>query len=46
RFETFAAQAPQALFEHVYARWPAALEEQREQLLERAARRQGGAEHE
>ncbi|MGN2261045.1 pyruvate dehydrogenase (acetyl-transferring) E1 component subunit alpha, partial [Pseudomonas aeruginosa] len=45
-FETFAAQAPQALFEHVYARWPAALEEQREQLLERAARRQGGAEHE
>lgn len=42
RFETFAAQAPQALFEHVYARWPAALEEQREQLLERAARRQGG----
>ena len=44
-FETFAAQAPQALFEHVYARWPAALEEQREQLLERA-RRQGGAEHE
>lgn len=46
RFETFAAQAPQALFEHVYARWPAVLEEQREQLLERAARRQGGAEHE
>lgn len=42
RFETFAAQAPQALFEHVYARWPAVLEEQREQLLERAARRQGG----
>lgn len=41
-FETFAAQAPQALFEHVYARWPAALEEQREQLLERAARRRGG----
>ena len=46
RFETFAAQAPQALFEHVYARWPAVLEEQREQLLERAARRRGGAEHE
>lgn len=42
RFETFAAQAPQALFEHVYARWPAVLEEQREQLLERAARRRGG----
>lgn len=41
RFETFAAQAPQALFEHVYARWPAVLEEQREQLLERAARRGG-----
>ncbi|NDZ09265.1 pyruvate dehydrogenase (acetyl-transferring) E1 component subunit alpha [Pseudomonas aeruginosa] len=41
RFETFAAQAPQALFEHVYARWPAALEEQREQLLERA---RGGRE--
>ncbi len=39
-------RAPQALFEHVYARWPAVLEEQREQLLERAARRQGGAEHE
>lgn len=42
RFETFAAQAPQALFEHVYARWPAVLEEQREQLLERAARRREG----
>lgn len=41
RFETFAAQAPQALFEHVYARWPAVLEEQREQLLERAARQEG-----
>lgn len=41
RFETFAAQAPQALFEHVYARWPAVLEEQREQLLERA---RGGRE--
>ncbi|MGC3474340.1 pyruvate dehydrogenase (acetyl-transferring) E1 component subunit alpha, partial [Pseudomonas aeruginosa] len=27
-FETFAEHAPQALIEHVYARWPAVLEEQ------------------
>ena len=34
-------RSAQALFEHVYARWPAALEEQREQLLERARGREG-----
>ncbi|SDH64131.1 pyruvate dehydrogenase (acetyl-transferring) E1 component subunit alpha [Pseudomonas panipatensis] len=40
RFEATAAQGPQALFDSLYARWPAALAEQREMLAERLARRQ------
>ncbi|MCY1306027.1 Pyruvate dehydrogenase E1 component subunit alpha [compost metagenome] len=44
-FEAVGLQPAEALFEHVYAQWPAALAEQRELLLERAARR-GGPSHE
>lgn len=45
-YETSAPRAPDSLFEHVYARWPQALAEQRGQFAERAARRQGGKGHE
>ena len=45
-FEAVGEPAPQAAIEHVYARWPAALAEQREWLVERAARRAGGQGHE
>jgi 2-oxoisovalerate dehydrogenase E1 component alpha subunit len=45
-FESAGQQAPESIIDHVYARWPAALVEQREMLLERAARRAGGAGHE
>lgn len=47
--ETFEAAGVQPLvsaLEHLYARWPAVLAEQREMLEERLARRQGGEHHE
>lgn len=45
QYEATPAQAPDAVFEHVYARWPAPLTEQREQFAERVARRGQGADH-
>ena len=45
-FEAVGEPAPHAAIEHVYARWPAALAEQREWLTERAQRRAGGQGHE
>ncbi|MCY1337985.1 Pyruvate dehydrogenase E1 component subunit alpha [compost metagenome] len=42
-FEAIAPQPPEALFEHVYAQWPAALDDQREMLAERVARRAAAA---
>lgn len=45
-FEAAGVQPLGSVFEHVYARWPAALAEQREMLAERLARRQGGEDHE
>lgn len=45
-FEAAGNQPPEAALDYVYARWPAALMDQREALLERAARRAGGPEHE
>ncbi|SEP90266.1 pyruvate dehydrogenase E1 component alpha subunit [Azotobacter beijerinckii] len=45
-FEAAGVQPLGSVFEHVYARWPAALAEQREMLEERLARRQGGEHHE
>jgi pyruvate dehydrogenase E1 component alpha subunit len=45
-FEAAGTQAPEAVMDHVYAQWPQALAEQREWLLERAARRAGDAGHE
>ncbi|HLV18671.1 MAG TPA: pyruvate dehydrogenase (acetyl-transferring) E1 component subunit alpha [Pseudomonas sp.] len=45
RFERIEEPDPDQLFEHLYARWPAQLAEQREQMRERAARR-GGQAHE
>ncbi|MDV7210686.1 pyruvate dehydrogenase (acetyl-transferring) E1 component subunit alpha [Azotobacter beijerinckii] len=45
-FEAAGVQPLGSVFEHVYARWPAALAEQREMLEERLARRQGGEDHE
>ncbi len=44
-YEAHSEPTAQSLFEHVYAQWPQALAEQRENLLERVARRAGG-EHE
>lgn len=44
-FEAAGIQPVESVFEHVYAQWPAALADQREMLLERAARR-GGECHE
>ena len=45
-FEAAGTQPAESVFEHLYARWPAALAEQREMLAERVARRQGGERHE
>lgn len=45
-FESAGTQPVESIIDHVYAQWPAVLVEQREMLLERAARRQGGADHE
>ncbi|SFB23611.1 pyruvate dehydrogenase (acetyl-transferring) E1 component subunit alpha [Azotobacter beijerinckii] len=45
-FEAAGVQPLGSVFEHVYARWPAALAEQREMLEERLARCQGGEDHE
>ena len=45
-YEATPAQDPLAVFEHLYARWPQALAEQREQFAERVARRTQGADHE
>ena len=45
QYEATPAQAPDAVFEHVYARWPVPLAEQREQFAERVARRGQGADH-
>lgn len=45
-FEAAGMQPLGSVFEYVYARWPAALAEQREMLEERLARRQGGEDHE
>ena len=42
RFEAIAAPSPESLFEHVYARWPAALAEQRDAWRERMAQRPAG----
>ncbi|MBS7661832.1 pyruvate dehydrogenase (acetyl-transferring) E1 component subunit alpha [Pseudomonas lalucatii] len=39
-FEAAGEQAPDTVFDYVYAQWPAALAEQREQFRERAARRE------
>ncbi|WP_443190077.1 pyruvate dehydrogenase (acetyl-transferring) E1 component subunit alpha [Pseudomonas indica] len=44
-FEAAGIQPVESVFEHVYAQWPAVLADQREMLLERAARR-GGERHE
>lgn len=41
-FEAAGNQAPETVFDYVYAQWPAVLAEQRELFLERAARSQGG----
>lgn len=45
-YEATPAQDPQSVFDHLYARWPAPLAEQREQFAERIARRTQGADHE
>ena len=45
-YEATPAQDPLAVFEHLYARWPQALAEQREQFAERVVRRTQGADHE
>ncbi len=45
-YEATPAQDLQEVFLHVYADWPAALAEQREQFAERVARRTQGADHE
>ncbi|UTW09083.1 pyruvate dehydrogenase (acetyl-transferring) E1 component subunit alpha [Pseudomonas benzenivorans] len=39
-FEAAGNQAPDTVFDYVYAQWPAVLAEQREQFRERAARRE------
>ncbi len=44
-YEALPAQDPQVVFQYVYASWPAALAEQREQFAERIARRGQGADH-
>ncbi|OEC46798.1 pyruvate dehydrogenase (acetyl-transferring) E1 component subunit alpha [Pseudomonas sp. 1D4] len=40
RFEHAGREGPEAVLDHVYARWPAALADQRDLVLERAARRE------
>ncbi|WP_408636858.1 pyruvate dehydrogenase (acetyl-transferring) E1 component subunit alpha [Pseudomonas aestuarii] len=45
-FEAAGNQPLESVFDYVYAQWPAALAEQREQFLERAARRGEGSDHE
>lgn len=45
RFEQTGEQPPESVIDYVYAQWPAPLADQREWLLERAARRQGGEHH-
>ena len=45
-FENAGNQPVESVIDHVYAQWPAVLADQREALLERAARRAGGASHE
>ncbi|HXR01544.1 MAG TPA: thiamine pyrophosphate-dependent enzyme, partial [Pseudomonas sp.] len=44
-FERAGNQPPESVLDHVYAKWPAALADQREWFLERVARRNGGADH-
>ena len=44
-FESAGNQAPESVMDHVYAKWPAPLADQREWFLERVARRHGGAGH-
>jgi len=45
-FEAAGTQAPASVMDHVYAKWPAVLADQREDFLERVARREGGQGHE
>lgn len=45
-FEGVGEPLAEAALAHVYAQWPAALSEQRDMFLERAARHQGEADHE
>ncbi|WP_166365431.1 pyruvate dehydrogenase (acetyl-transferring) E1 component subunit alpha [Pseudomonas akapageensis] len=44
-FEGAGLQSPESIVDHVYARWPKALAEQREEILERAIRHAGGSGH-
>ena len=44
-FENAGNQRPESVIDHVYAKWPAPLADQREWFLERVARRNGGANH-
>lgn len=44
-FENAGIQAPESVIDHVYAKWPSALAEQREWLLERVARHGGSDAH-
>lgn len=44
-FERAGNQPPESVLDHVYAKWPAALADQREWFLERVARRNGGTDH-
>jgi pyruvate dehydrogenase E1 component alpha subunit len=45
-FDATGLQPPESVMDHVYAKWPSALAEQREWFLERTARRAGGDHHE
>lgn len=44
-FDAAGTQEAASIIDHVYAQWPAALAGQRQELLERAARRAGGDTH-
>ncbi len=44
-FEKAGTQLPESVIDHVYAKWPIPLADQREWFLERAARREGGVDH-
>jgi 2-oxoisovalerate dehydrogenase E1 component alpha subunit len=44
-FDSAGNQAPESVIDHVYAKWPAPLADQREWFLERVARRNGGEHH-